>query len=562
MGGLEGMAIAASDTPLVRDLLASRQVRVLARTSPDPFVQALLAMIGAGVTMLAPLYSSEEFLGVVAADYREPVRPGVGTDPEVHQRLTGLADQTVTALLNARLLEQVGHLAWHDPLTGLPNRRLLQDRVDQELERARRVGQNSSLFFLDLDRFKHVNDTLGHRSGDELLHQVARRLLGAVRRQDTVARLGGDEFAVLLPGVAEPGVVAQLAERIVSLLHEPYAIAGSTVHASASLGIAVSPEHGQSYDELVTHADEAMYRAKALGRDTWQVYSPAGPPGGPPDMTEELERALAHGELFLLYQPYIDLATETIAGVEALVRWRHPDRGVLEPAAFLGDAEDSGLIVAVDAWVLTEACRQMLTWREAGVMPPRLSVNVAARDLLDPHFAATVAAALAEGQLYPERLELEIAERVVPDDDGMMLATVEALRRTGVRFSVDDYGTSPSDHGPVTAFPVTTLKIDRSFVHILGPSDELNSLVSAIVAMTERLGLQCIAEGVETSGQSRVLLQRGVTTAQGYFFSPPLFPADVEAMMRGVDPRAGTVDAARTPAEPGGAIPLPQNDQG
>ncbi|HMD47410.1 MAG TPA: EAL domain-containing protein [Acidimicrobiales bacterium] len=549
----EVRAFGPEDTELIGQLMSSRAILVRDATTVDPFLRALMTEHGTGVCLFAPLYSADEFLGVVVAEFvgRPPAR--VGTDHDLHERLSALVDQAVTALQNARLLEQVGHLAWHDSLTGLPNRRLLQDRVEQELERGKRVGQNSAIFFIDLDRFKGVNDTLGHAAGDELIRQVAQRLRQTVRRQDTVARLGGDEFAILMPGLSEQAPIEQLAGQMLSDLHQPYRVGGNEVYTSASIGIAISPTHGESYDDLMSHADEAMYRSKALGRHTYQIYS-----GSVEDSTasvhleSDLHHAVERHELFVLYQPYIDLTTNRVVGVEALVRWRHPVKGVLEPVMFIPRAEETDLIVSIDAWVIGEACRQLRSWLDDGMGNLRMSVNVSNRDLLHPGFVDTVLSALSTHRISPETFEIEITERVTADKGGVMLETVEQLRRHGVRFTIDDFGTGTSSFGQIAAFPVTTIKIDRSFVQILGPDDELQTLAAAIIAMAEQLGLECVAEGVETSHQSRVLFQRGCTTAQGYFFSPPLFPGDVERLLRVPAPRTGGMaDRPGPPVLPG-----------
>jgi diguanylate cyclase (GGDEF)-like protein len=526
--------IESTDTPLVATLMSTRDVAVVDRDTPDPFLQSVMQRYDTQVCVMAPLHSDYEFLGVVAAIFLTPPAVDLHHDHDMHERLRALAYQAVTAFQNAWLLEQVGHLAWHDALTGLPNRRLLEDRVRQQLERAMRLNEPSSMFFVDLDRFKKVNDTLGHAAGDELIKQVAVRLGEVVSRPGIVARLGGDEFAILLPGLAGLVAVRQLAERVLEALHQPYTIEGTEVFTSASIGIAIHPEHGESYDDLLNHADEAMYRAKDLGRDTFQIYEPD------PNTTihvgirldSDLHYALERNELFVLYQPYIDLQSNQVVGVEALVRWRHPVQGILEPAAFIPYAEESDLIVGIDEFVIRQAARQLRLWLHQGLGPLRMSVNVSSRDLLHPGFVDTVMSALADNAVPPEQFELEITEQVALDDAGVMRWTVEELRARGVRFSIDDFGAGTSSVQQVAAFPVTTLKIDRTFVQMLGPLDELTNLTAAIVAMADELGLDCVAEGVESPHQSRVLLQRGCTTAQGFFFSPPLFPTDVQRMLQ------------------------------
>lgn len=512
-----------TDTTLIDRLVTSRDVLVVTKHDTEPALAALLEQGGTEMVAVAPMLSGGELLGMVTAGFSDAAAASRVRSSELHERMTGLADQAVTAMVNARLLEQVSHMAWHDALTGLPNRRLLEDRVNQELLRARRAGTPLCMFFVDLDRFKHVNDTLGHGAGDELIAEVARRLVDTVRSQDTVARLGGDELAVLLPDMGDMADIERLAQRSLEVLHAPYRVAGRELCASASIGIAMAPEHGQTYDELLSAADAAMYRAKSLGRNTYQVYRPDdGPDPADLELQADLAHAVARGELFVVYQPFVDLASGAIIGVEALARWAHPQRGLVEPTVFVPMAEASDAIVDIDIWVMTEACRQLCRWDAPGL---RLAVNVSTRDLASDVFVRSVAQALADNGLEPERLEIEVTERVVVDDAGTIARNVERLRQLGVRFSIDDFGTGNSTLSRIGAFPVSTLKINQSFVQVLGPQEESAALVSAIVSMARDLGVDCVAEGVETHQQHRILLQRGCAAAQGFFFSPPL-PAD------------------------------------
>ena len=527
-------ADALDRSPVIAALMGSRGLAVVDRTTQDAFVVDLLARHGTSVALLLPLFSGDEFLGLVTAEFAAAPPLDLRTDVHVRGRLTGLADQAVVALQNASLLEQIGDQAWHDSLTGLPNRRLLIDRTEQELARTTRAGEASSLLFVDLDRLQRVNETLGHHAGDELIRQVAQRLRTTVRDQDTVARLGGDKLAILLVGLSDRIAVLDMAERLLEALREPFRLAGAEIFTSASMGIAIAPQHGTTYQELSANAAEASKRSKEHGRNTYTLFSDDASDLSAYDsqLRTDLRLALEREELFVLYQPYIDLQTTQVVGVEALVRWLHPTRGVLEPAAFILQAEETDLIVGIDLFVMREACRQMRRWADEGVTPLRMSVNISARDLLHPGFVNSVTSALRDHGVPPEWLELEITERVANDEDGLMRRTAEQLRQLGVRFSLDDFGTGSSSLQQMAAFPVSTLKIDRSFVQLLGPPEELSSLASAIIGLAERLGLDCVAEGVETSRQSRVLLQRGCSTAQGYFFSPPLLPNDVKRMLQ------------------------------
>ena len=532
-----------TDTTLVERMVQERQVMVLDPSTDDPYLRAILERSGTAASVVAPLFAAGEFLGVIAANFGTSTPITSINDPDLHERLSGLADQAATALQNLELLEKVSHMAWHDALTGLPNRRLFEDRVEQELVRSRRVGEPVCMFFVDLDHFKTVNDTLGHSAGDDLIRQVSQRLVDTVRSQDTVARVGGDEFAILLPGLADQLAIDQLAQRSLEALAAPFVVFGEEVETSGSIGIAMAPDHGDSYDELLSRADEAMYRAKDRGRNAFQMYSGSlvNSTRGRLAVSEEtlhadLVHALEHDEFFLLYQPYIDLRTGQVVGVEALIRWNHPTFGLLEPASFISMAERTDVIVALDSWVLDQTCRQARAWLDEGLPPLRVSVNLASRDLSNPELFDNIHRALMETGIDPSLLELEITERVVLDTVGPARATIERLRRLGVRFTIDDFGTGNSSLNRIGAFPVSTLKIDQSFVQVLGPDADNNSLVSAIISMAARLGLDCVAEGVETSVQSRVLLQRGCTTAQGYFFSPPLPAKDIRTMMADISP--------------------------
>ncbi|MGD0393223.1 MAG: EAL domain-containing protein [Acidimicrobiales bacterium] len=530
-----------SDTTVVDRILRSREVIVLDDSTEDPVLRGLLDQSGMAASVVAPLFAGGEFLGVIAANFGPEGSIDTIRDADLHERLSGLADQAATSLQNLELLERVQHMAWHDALTGLPNRRLFEDRVEQELVRSRRVGEPVCMFFVDLDHFKTVNDTKGHAAGDDLIQQVSQRLVDTVRRQDTVARVGGDEFAILLPGLSDQLSIDQLAQRSLEAMSRPFIVLGEEVATSASIGIAMAPDHGDSYDELLSRADEAMYRAKSRGRNAFQMYSGSVVNASlgrlavdERTLHADLIHALDHSEFFVLYQPYIDLRTGQVVGVEALVRWHHPTLGTLEPASFISMAERSEIVVALDTWVLEQACRQLRAWVDHGLDPLRLSVNLASRDLSNPSLFENIDRTLEETGIDPSLLELEITERVVLDSSGPAKENIERLRRLGVRFTIDDFGTGNSSLNRIGSFPVSTLKIDQSFVQVLGQDGDNSALVSAIISMAERLGLECVAEGVETLQQSRVLLQRGCTTAQGYFFSPPLPAGDIEKMMAGI----------------------------
>jgi len=550
----------ADDTPLLAYLTRTRSIFVVDAATRDPRLRRLLTRAESTATLVAPLFAGDEFLGVLTANFTGSLAASTVRNPDLHRRITALADQGVTALRNVELLERISHVAWHDSLTGLPNRRLLEDRVEQELVRSRRLGESLSVFFVDLDRFKTVNDTLGHSAGDELIRQVGRRLMATVRRQDTVARLGGDEFAVLLPQLAEPMAIDQLATRCLVALRAPYEVFGHRVDMSASIGVATAPGHGESYDELLDRADEAMYRSKATGRDTYRVYADATPVAGEAvDPADDLSRAIDNGELFVLYQPFVDRSTTRLVGVEALVRWRHPVLGVLEPRTFIPTVADSDAIVALDEWVLDQACRQIRQWIDRGIRTLRLAVNIAPRDLSHRNFGRSVLATLRIHHLDPALLELDLAGPEGSRPSETAEANVALLQQAGVHLARHEPVPDPAPADDIGSLPVTTLTIDRSYIQVLGPEQESATLVAEIIALADRLGLARQGSGDEASRRSRVLLQRGSGTAQGFFFSPPLLPGDVERILGyDTDGAAGPLSEwtpAQTGAEPPGQPP-------
>ncbi|HUA94445.1 MAG TPA: EAL domain-containing protein, partial [Acidimicrobiales bacterium] len=525
--------VSDSDAAVVPVLSASRDVTVVDSTTDEPSLGQLLARTGATCCLLVPLFSDEEFVGLLVGEHLTPPRTDPRADGALLALLRAVGDQAVTALQNAWLLEQVGPLAWHDALTGLPNRHLLEHRAHRAIEQSNRLGTATTVFFVDLDRFKRVNDTYGHAAGDALIRQVAHRLRDVVRRQDTVARLGGDEFAVLLPELADTVAVHQMAARMLQAVRAPYWVDGNELHASASIGVAVGPGHGDDYDELLIHADEAMYRSKGLGRDTYTVYVPDDVPAGDElRLDADLHHAVERDELFVVYQPTVDLGTNRVVSVEALVRWRHPQRGVIEPGVFIGRAKESELIIDIDRFVLREVARQIRAWIDSGVKPVRVSVNASRRDLVHPRFADTVLEALGEHRLPTDFLEIEITEHVEADELGAAQLTIERLRREGVRFTMDDFGAGISSLERLATLPVRTLKIDRSLVQLIGPAHELGPLTSAIIAVAGELGMECVAEGVETHDQRITLLQGGCTTAQGYLYGRPLLPDEVQRLLQ------------------------------
>jgi diguanylate cyclase len=429
-----------------------------------------------------------------------------------------------------RLVRQAAassHQALHDALTGLPNRELFADRVGQAIRTADRELQPAALLLLDLDRFKDVNDTLGHHHGDELLCEVGTRLQEALRQVDTVARLGGDEFAVLVPGATGEGAAA-VADKLRAALHAPLTLDGVTLDLDASIGIAVYPDHGDDTAELLQHADVAMYAAKAAHAG-FMVYDPAVDQHSPRRLAllGGLRRALERDELVLHYQPKADLQSGQILGVEALVRWQHPDHGLLAPEEFIPLAERTGLIHPLTRWVLDAALRQAAQWQQAG---HRLSVavNVSTRCLLDPGFPDEVAERLHAWQVPAGSLMLEVTESAVMADPARALDVLGRLHAMGVKLAVDDFGTGYSSMAYLKALPVDELKVDRSFVGQMADSSSDAVIVRSTIDLGHNLGLRVVAEGVETQAAWQELEALGCDTAQGFYLGRPMPASDLE----------------------------------
>jgi len=527
---LRTVRISTDDTPILATMLASPS-SIHVDKSSDPYVAGLLSVVGMERAWVAPIAAGNELLGVVAAAFAaSPDTDDVehAADGHLRARLDGLADIAATAFQNARLVEHMRNQALFDPVTSLPNKRLLQDRVDVALATCQRTGEGFALFFLDLDRFKNVNDTLGHAAGDDLLRQVADRLRLAMRDEDTVARLGGDEFALLLARVDSPELARAMAERLYASLQEPFTLQGQQVFITSSIGIALATEHGEDYDTLLKNADMAMYQSKHQGRNRFGFYTPAlhADLSAKLKLESDLHLALVRDELFVEYQPLVSMTDRRIVGVEALVRWNHPELGRLAPDVFIGLAEDSGLIADLDAFVLATAARQTREWNRHG-FHPRMSVNLADRDLRDHSLVARIADAIAANQLRAGSLELEITERVVDEASETFLDTLHEIKALGVQIAIDDFGTGHSGLSRLRTFPVDTLKIDRSFVaEVVNPGDRA-PLLAAMVRLAHDLGMRVVAEGVETEVQAEFLRDQGCDLGQGYLFARPQAPADV-----------------------------------
>jgi len=433
--------------------------------------------------------------------------------------------------------EQIRHLAHHDTLTGLPNRFHLQGRLEQALATARRDSGHVAVIFLDMDRFKIINDTLGHHVGDELLIEVGRRLQVSVRDSDVVARLGGDEFVVVLADVSA-AAAHQVAEKILRNLGQAYLIGEHELHSTPSLGIALFPEDGTDVETLMKNADTAMYHAKTAGRNNAQFFAAHMNEQASERLALEnsLRQAVERGEFELHYQPQIELASGRVVGVEALVRWRHAEQGLISPLKFIPVAEETGLIVPLGEWVLREAARQLAAWRAAGIARLRMAVNLSAHQLRSPSIATTIAEILARAGVAPTDFELEITESVAMDDPRATIELLDRLRAMGIELAIDDFGTGYSSLSYLKLLPIQWLKLDRSFVMDIEHDPNDAAICSATIALAHSLGLGVIAEGVETAAQRDYLARLGCDVLQGYFFSKPLPAAEAEAYLRGAVP--------------------------
>jgi len=422
------------------------------------------------------------------------------------------------------LAEQVAHLAEHDSLTGLPNRLLLNDRLNQSIARAGRKTSLIAVLFLDLDGFKHINDSLGHSTGDRLLESVARRLQDCVRAPDTVSRQGGDEFVVLLQDVQHAEDAAITARRMLKMVMESHSIEGHELHITASIGISVYPEDGLNAETLLKNADTAMYQAKQSGRQSFRFFKPEMNVMAVErqSMEEDLRCALDRHELMLHYQPIVNIKSGAITGTEALLRWTHPVRGNVMPTQFIPIAEDSGLILPIGAWVMREACTQAKAWTDAGLRPITMSVNVSALQFRSEGFLEGMIAILDETGMDPKFLDIEVTESVLMERSKFGAPILRALRERGVQVAVDDFGTGYSSLSYLQKFRLDALKIDRSFVNQITKKGGDTTIVSAIISMGRSLKLRVIAEGVESAEDLAFLEAQDCDEAQGFFLSHPI----------------------------------------
>ncbi len=492
--------------------------------------RALALPLGLRACWSSPIKSRDgRVTGTFALYYREPRGSGL-----FHRQLVNACVHLCSlAIEHHDTAQQIHQLAFFDPLTQLPNRALLQERARHELFHAAREKRHLAVFFLDLDRFKTVNDSLGHQVGDQLLQQISQRLQRTIRESDTVSRLGGDEFVLLLPDCSAEHA-SPLAEKLLAAIAEPLVIDHHSFTPTASIGIGVFPQDGANFDELLKNTDAAMYYAKAAGRNTFRFFRPEMNQAANEylELESALRQALNNGEISVHFQPKLRLTDQQLLGVEALARWQHPQRGAVPPASFIPLAEECGLIVRLDHYVLRTTCQQIARWREQGIAIPSVAVNLSPVNFRDPDLADRIIAVLEECAVPPECLILEITENLLMQGAEDVLDILHALRAAGIGLALDDFGTGFSSLSYLARLPVNELKLDQSFVRALHDDEDSRTLASAIVSIGRQLDKKVVAEGVETAIQLKFLQEQGCHVAQGFFFAQPVPAAELEQWLR------------------------------
>ena len=504
--------------------------------------------------VLFPILIKQRLTGVIIFGYRA----GYSPDAESRVQLRKFADHVAVAFSNALWEERLYRQAHYDTLTNLPNRALLKDRLEQAITRAQRNQSYVGVVFIDLDRFKLVNDSLGHTCGDLLLQKIAQQLTDSMRSMDTVVRFGGDEFVVILPEIDhDDNVVAELngvAEKILAAIHREFVLGHQKLRMEASIGIALYPMDGKTADELIKNADTAMYHAKDQGRGRYKFFAPElnAVALHRLDMERGLRDALQNDEFSLHYQPKVDALTGNLVGVEALIRWFHPEKGCISPVEFIGLAEETGLILKIGEWVLRTACHQAKEWLDAGYSPVRMAVNVSPRQFAEDDFLSRIAVVLQETGLEPAMLELEVTETLVMEDSRHVIEKLKHLHDMGIYLSIDDFGTGYSSLAYLRMLPVHALKIDRTFIVDMLGDQNAQAIVSSTIFMAHQLGFDVVAEGVETQAQKEMLAGWQCDHLQGYLISKPLtanrfaqlledYLSDYAAVDRALSDSAGTL---------------------
>lgn len=505
--------------------------------------RSLAAPYGFRACWSTPILSHERKVLGTFALYSQTVRSPTTIETQLIEMATQLAGIAIERQHTEKRIRFMGD---HDALTGLPNRILLEDRLRQAILYAQRYKRLVTVVFLDLDKFKLVNDSLGHSAGDELLKTVAQRMLDCVRRTDTVVRLGGDEFVIILfDQPTNLDGITPAVHKIQEAILQPIQLSGHTLHVTCSIGLATYPADGHDTDTLLCNADAAMYRAKELGRNSYQFYTSEmnNKVQGKLAMQDGLRNALNHNEFLLLYQPQVDLQSGRIIGVEALIRWQHPTLGIVSPVKFIPQAEETGLIVPIGDWVIHTACRQNKAWQDAGRPPITMSVNISARQFIERDLIGRVRNALQESGLDPMYLELELTESLIMQDLQQAVSKMKELQAMGIRLSIDDFGTGYSSLAALKSFPIDRLKIDQSFVRDLPANENDRAIATAVISLGHKLNLKVIAEGVETEEQKIFLRENGCDEMQGYLFSKAVSAEQISRLLR--DPRRSRLGLAQ-----------------
>ena len=518
---------------LLRRVWAGGKPVWLADIGQEPTFVRGAAAVAAGLhcAFAFPILVSGEFYGVIEL-FGTEVRQ---RDDEVVKIATDISSQIGQFIARKEAESHLTFFANHDTLTGLPNRAMFNQRLTQALARAQRLTTMAAVLFVDLDRFKVINDTLGHDAGDQLLKQLAERLRECLREGDTIGRQGGDEFVVLIEDVADPTQVASVGQKILDTVARPYVISGQEFHVTASIGISIYPEDGHDQQTLLKNADIAMYRAKEQGKNNHQFYSAQLNLHSFERLAFEtsLRRAVERGEFLLHYQPKVDMRSGLITGVEALIRWQHPELGLVQPGQFIAMAEETGLIAPIGEWVLRTACAEAQGWVVKGMPPVSVAVNLSARQFARDELATAIMRVLRETGLDPRRLELEITESTVMHNPERAVEVMQQLKRLGVRVAIDDFGTGYSSLSYLKRFPLSSVKIDRSFVLDLPGDKDDAAITQAVIAMAHSLRLRVVAEGVETAEQYRFLEEHQCDEMQGYYFSKPVDGLTIARLLAG-----------------------------
>ena len=496
-------------------------------------IEAYYRPLEIGSTLDAPILRHGKVVGVVCHEYIGSHRKWSLEEQEFVTAIATTVALSLEIKKRKKIEKALEHQAYHDTLTDLPNRTLFLDRLDQAIFQAERHGDQLAVLFIDLDRFKQINDSLGHAVGDDVLRKVAGRLQMGMRQVDTIARLGGDEFTVLISDLEKPQYAAAVARKIINAFSSALDIGGNQFYITTSIGISLYPQDGTIASELLKNADVAMYQAKDNGRNTFEYYSQR--------MSElaferilmetHLRHAIEQEQFFLHYQPQCDLHSGTISGMEVLLRWNHPELGMVAPTTFILLAEETGLIIPIGEWVLENACKQAAAWYSKGYVPGRIAVNLSGKQIAMDSLFPTVERILKTTGCSPHWLELEVTESFIMKEPELAIANLSKLKALGIELSIDDFGTGYSSLAYLKRLPISKLKIDRSFVRDIYEDDDDKAIVRAIIALGKSLGLKTIAEGLETQQQRDLLVEEGCNEIQGFFFSHPLSVDEAEALL-------------------------------